>query len=79
MVLYADGGMLASKPYAASGAYINKMSNYCKHCEYKVTTKTGEGACPFNYLLQQVTLRFVIQRERSLLATAPRVSGMSEL
>lgn len=50
MVLYADGGVLASKPYAASGAYINKMSNYCKHCEYKVTVKTGEGACPFNYL-----------------------------
>jgi len=50
MALYADGGVLASKPYAASGAYINKMSNYCKHCEYKLTVKTGEGACPFNYL-----------------------------
>ncbi len=50
MVLYADGGLLASKPYAASGAYINKMSNYCKHCDYKVTVKTGEDACPFNYL-----------------------------
>lgn len=50
MVLYADGGLLASKPYAASGAYINKMSNYCKHCDYKVASKTGEDACPFNYL-----------------------------
>ena len=50
MILFADGGFLASKPYAASGAYINKMSNYCKGCKYSVTTKTGPQACPFNYL-----------------------------
>ena len=50
MVLFADGGVLASKPYAASGAYINKMSNYCKQCAYSVKEKTGEQACPFNYL-----------------------------
>ena len=50
MILFADGGVLASKPYAASGAYINKMSDYCKNCEYSVTTKNGENACPFNYL-----------------------------
>ncbi len=50
MVLYADGGVLASKPYAASGAYINKMSDYCKTCHYKVKQKNGEDACPFNYL-----------------------------
>lgn len=50
MVLYADGGKLASKPYAASGNYINKMSNYCKGCTYSVSKKTGEGACPFNAL-----------------------------
>lgn len=50
MVLFADGGVLASKPYAASGAYINKMSDYCQHCQYKVKEKTGEDACPFNYL-----------------------------
>ena len=50
MVLFADGGYLASKPYAASGAYINKMSNYCKNCTFKVTEKNGETACPFNYL-----------------------------
>ena len=42
MALFADGGKLATKPYAASGAYINKMSNYCKNCSYKVTEKTGE-------------------------------------
>ena len=50
MVLYADGGLLASKPYAASGAYINRMSDYCKHCQYDVKQKNGESACPFNYL-----------------------------
>ncbi|MDC0887082.1 cryptochrome/photolyase family protein [Altererythrobacter sp.] len=50
MVLYADGGKLASKPYAASGNYINKMSNYCSDCKYSVSKKTGEGACPFNAL-----------------------------
>jgi deoxyribodipyrimidine photolyase-related protein len=50
MVLFADGGKLASKPYAASGAYINKMSNYCQHCQYSVKEKTGPQACPFNYL-----------------------------
>ncbi|MGC6471926.1 MAG: cryptochrome/photolyase family protein [Parvibaculales bacterium] len=50
MVLYADGGILATKPYAASGAYINRMSNYCKNCSYKVSVKNGPDACPFNYL-----------------------------
>ena len=50
MILFADGGALASKPYAASGAYINKMSDYCKNCSYSVTKKNGDKACPFNYL-----------------------------
>ena len=50
MTLYADGGKLATKPYAASGNYINKMSDYCKKCRYKVAQKTGEDACPFNPL-----------------------------
>jgi deoxyribodipyrimidine photolyase-related protein len=50
MILFADGGELASKPYAASGAYINKMSNYCSSCHYDVKAKQGETACPFNYL-----------------------------
>ena len=50
MILYADGGYLGSKPYAASGAYINKMSDYCKGCTYDVKEKTGPKACPFNYL-----------------------------
>lgn len=50
MALFADGGLLASKPYASGGAYINKMSDYCQYCAYKVKEKHGENACPFNYL-----------------------------
>ena len=50
MVLYADEGLLASKPYAASGAYIHRMSDYCQHCHYSVKEKNGKNACPFNYL-----------------------------
>ena len=50
MGLFADGGKLASKPYAASGAYINRMSSYCKGCQYNVKERTGPGACPFNSL-----------------------------
>jgi deoxyribodipyrimidine photolyase-related protein len=50
MILFADGGFLASKPYASGGTYINKMSNYCKGCKYKVSLKQGPSACPFNYL-----------------------------
>jgi deoxyribodipyrimidine photolyase-related protein len=50
MSTFTDGGVLASKPYVSSGNYINKMSDYCKDCSYSVTMKTGEKACPFNYL-----------------------------
>jgi deoxyribodipyrimidine photolyase-related protein len=50
MSTFADGGVLASKPYVSSGNYINKMSDYCKHCEYKISKKTRDDACPFNYL-----------------------------
>ena len=57
MILFADGGYLGSKPYAASGSYINKMSDYCKNCEYKVEDKNGESACPFNYLYWDFLIR----------------------
>ena len=57
MVLFADGGVLGSKPYAASGAYINKMSDYCKNCSYSPTKKNGPKACPFNYLYWDFMVR----------------------
>lgn len=47
---YADGGMMASKPYAASANYINTMSDYCKHCVYNPRQRTGATACPFNFM-----------------------------
>lgn len=50
MALYADGGLMASKPYAASGKYIQKMSNFCKSCAYDPGDMLGEKACPFNSL-----------------------------
>ena len=57
MILFADGGVLGSKPYAASGAYINKMSDYCKGCKYSPTVKNGPKACPFNYLYWDFLIR----------------------
>jgi len=50
MATFADGGVVGSKPYAASGAYINRMSDYCGACRYDVKGKSGDGACPFNRL-----------------------------
>lgn len=50
MALHGDGGVMGSKPYAASGAYINRMSDYCQGCRYDVRESTTENACPFNAL-----------------------------
>lgn len=50
MALYADGGLMGTKPYAASGAYIARMSDYCRGCSYDQKAKTGPDACPFGYL-----------------------------
>ena len=57
MALFADGGLMASKPYAASGAYINRMSDYCKGCEFDPKKRSGEGACPFNFLYWNFLIR----------------------
>lgn len=50
MSQYADGGLLATKPYVSSGAYIDRMSDYCKGCHYNKKLREGEKACPFNAL-----------------------------
>jgi len=57
MSQFADGGLLGSKPYAASGNYISKMSDYCENCQYDVKKKTGAGACPFNPLYWDFLVR----------------------
>ncbi|MEM7639539.1 MAG: cryptochrome/photolyase family protein [Pseudomonadota bacterium] len=71
MSQFADGGVLGSKPYAASGNYINKMSDHCKHCSYDVKQKTGNGACPFNPLYWDF-----LHRNRDRLSGNPRMAQM---
>ncbi len=50
MSQHGDGGLFATKPYAASGAYIDRMSNYCRHCRYDPKKSVGDDACPFTTL-----------------------------
>ncbi|MGO4915885.1 cryptochrome/photolyase family protein [Pseudogemmobacter sp. W21_MBD1_M6] len=69
MVLHADGGRTGSKPYAASGAYIDRMSDYCTGCAYDPKLKIGPKACPFNYLYWN----FMIGNE-AVLARNPRMA-----
>ena len=57
MSQFADGGLLGSKPYASSGAYIDRMSDHCRGCKYDVKAKFGPGACPFNPLYWDFMLR----------------------
>jgi deoxyribodipyrimidine photolyase-related protein len=71
MSQFGDGGLLASKPYVASGAYINRMSNYCKNCSYDVKQSTGPKACPMNALYWSF-----LDRHRAKLAGNPRMAQM---
>lgn len=70
MALFADGGIVGTKPYAASGSYINKMSDYCKSCHYDHKARSGEGSCPFNSLYWHF-----MDKHAKRLATNPR-TGM---
>ncbi len=71
MSQFADGGLLASKPYAASGAYINRMSDYCGSCAYDVKQRTGPEACPFNALYWDFIARHAIR-----IKSNPRMAQM---
>ena len=55
--LFGDGGMISTKPYAASGKYINRMSNFCKSCRYDPELTIDEKACPFNALYWDFLVR----------------------
>ncbi len=59
MAIHADGGVLGSKPYAASGKYIDRMSDYCRNCAYDVKTVMESNSCPFNALYWN----FLIEQE----------------
>ncbi len=74
MILHADGGYMATKPYAASGAYIKKMSNYCANCSFDPDKKNEPGACPFNYLYWNFYATHAAQFARN-----PRVSMMVKM
>ena len=69
MATFADGGLMASKPYAASANYINSMSNYCKHCPYNPKKLTGDDACPYNALYWDF-----LARNQTRLSRNPRMA-----
>jgi len=71
MALYADGGLMSTKPYVSSGKYIQRMSNYCDVCDYDINDKIGERACPFHALYWT----FLVDH-RELLGTNPRMRLM---
>jgi deoxyribodipyrimidine photolyase-related protein len=69
MSQYADGGMLASKPYVATGQYLQRMGGHCQHCRYEPKQATGEQACPFTTLYWDF-----LQRHRNRFAEHPRTA-----
>jgi deoxyribodipyrimidine photolyase-related protein len=71
MATWGDGGVMASKPYVSSGAYIKRMSNYCASCRYDVGKRTGDDACPFNYLYWDF-----MARHRERFENHPRMAMM---
>jgi deoxyribodipyrimidine photolyase-related protein len=69
MSTYSDGGVTATKPYVSGAAYINRMSDYCKHCKLDPKQSTGPGSCPFTALYWSF-----LERNSDKLATNPRLS-----
>lgn len=69
MSTFADGGVLASKPYISGGNYIHKMSDYCKHCVYDPGQRIGPKACPFTYLYWNY-----VDEHREMMSRNPRMS-----
>ncbi len=80
MSQYADGGTVASKPYAASGRYIQRMSNYCSACRYRVDLTAGDDACPFNVFYRDFLLKHErrFQRNPRMALVVRAVSSLDE-
>lgn len=74
MSQFADGGIVGTKPYVSSAAYIDKMSNYCSTCFYSKSAKTGDKACPFNSLYWNF-----YSRHEQKLSSNPRVKMMYQI
>ena len=68
MATFADGGKMATKPYASGGAYVNRMSDYCSNCVYDPKKRTGDDACPFTTLYWDF-----LDRNQELLSGNPRM------
>ena len=74
MSQFADGGIIGTKPYVSSAAYLHKMSNYCQNCYYDKDKKTGDKACPFNSLYWHFH-----NRHSDKLANNPRIGMVYNL
>ena len=83
MSQFADGGIIATKPYVSSANYINKMGNYCKECSYSHTVKSGENSCPFNSLywnfLEEKKAHFKNNQRMSMMLSLLEKKSQQEL
>ena len=78
MAVYADGGIVGTKPYPCSGNYINKMSDFCKKCKYNNKKRTGPDACPFNYLYWNFLMQHDFSKNPRMFAAYAGLSKLNE-